>query len=223
MMDLDELKAKWGELDRKLDVDIRLNRELLTTTKLHGAQSSMRRLTVYLGLEAGLWLVIIVALGNFIYEHISRPHFAVSAAVLDLYSIAMLQSLIRQMAVAMRIDYGKPIATIQKEIGALRVLHLRTIQWGVLAGLVAWVPFLIVVFKAAFGVNIYESAWVWSCVGLGLAMIPLAIWVSKKFADRMERSPMIQGIMRSLAGYNLNAANDFLARLSEFAEEKRAS
>jgi hypothetical protein len=223
MMDLDELKAKWGELDRKLDVDIRLNRELLTTAKLQGAQSSIRRLAVYLGLEAGLWLLIILALGNFIYEHISRPHFAVSAAVLDLYSIAMLQSLIRQIAVAMRIDYGKPIATIQKEIGALRVLHLRTIQWGVLAGLVAWVPFLIVVFKAAFGVNIYESAWVWSCVGLGLAMIPLAIWVSKKFADRMERSPMIQGIMRSLAGYNLNAANDFLARLSEFAEEKRAS
>ncbi len=82
---------------------------------------------------------------------------------------------------------------------------------------------MIVVFKAAIGLDIYQPAWVWSNVAFGLALIPLAIWVSRKFGDRMDRSPFIQGIMRSLAGYNLNAAANFLATLKQFEEESPAS
>ena len=223
MMDLDELKEKWTELDRKLDVNIRLNRQLLSATKLNQTRSSLKRLAVYIGLEAAAWSAIIVVLGNFIYEHISMAQFAVAGVALDVYSIVTLNFLIRQIALALRIDYGKPIATIQKQIEALRVLRIRTIQWGVLAGLVAWVPFMIVLFKVAFGVDIYEAAWVWSNVAFGLALIPVAIWVSKKFGDRMDRSPIIQGLMKSLSGHNLNAAADFLMTLSKFEEEKRVN
>ena len=43
----------------------------------------------------------------------------------------------------------------------------------------------------------------------------------REFGDRMDRSPKIQWLMKELAGYNLNAASDVLATLSEFEEEKR--
>jgi hypothetical protein len=223
MMDLDELKQQWTEVDRKLELNIRLNRQLLSATKLNQTQSSMKRLAAYLGLELAMWVVIIGALGNFIYNHISQPQFVVSAIALDAYSIGMVILLGRQIAGALQIDYGKPIATIQRQIEALRVLRIRNTQWAVLVGLVVWVAFMIVVMKAAFGVDIYEPVWVWSNVAFGLALIPLAIWVSKKFGDRMERSPFIQGLMRSLAGYNLNRATDFLATLNQFEEERPAA
>jgi len=54
----------------------------------------------------------------------------------------------------------------------------------------------------------------------GLALIPLAIWTSKKFRDRITRSPLIQQVMKDLAGNNLNAAVTFLAILSEFEDER---
>jgi hypothetical protein len=57
----------------------------------------------------------------------------------------------------------------------------------------------------------------------GLAIIPLLIGVSRKFGDRMGRSPVIQRLMRALAGHDLNAATSFLATLSEFADEKTRS
>jgi flagellar biogenesis protein FliO len=57
----------------------------------------------------------------------------------------------------------------------------------------------------------------------GLAIIPLAIWVSRKFGDRMGSYRVIQRLMRVLAGYDLNAATGFLATLSEFADEKTRS
>jgi hypothetical protein len=222
MMDLDELKQQWTEVDRKLELNIRLNRQLLSASKLNQTQSFMKRLAASLGLELAMWVVIIGALGNFIYNHISQPQFVVSAIALDVYSIGMVILLGRQIAGALQIDYGKPIATIQRQIEALRVLRIRNTQWAVLVGLVVWVAFMIVVMKAAFGVDIFEPAWVWSNVAFGLALIPLAIWLSKKFGDRMERSPFFQGIMRSLAGYNLNQATDFLATLQQFEAESAA-
>lgn len=223
MLELDEFKQKWAELDRKLDVTIRLNRQVLNAAKLNQTRSSLKRLALYLGIELAMWVVIIGALGNFIYEHISVPQFALSAIALDVYSIGMVVLLGRQITAALQIDYGEPIAVIQKQIEALRVGRIRAIQWAVLAGLVVWVAFLIVVCKVAFGVDIYEPAWIWSNVAFGVAMIPLAVWVSKKFSDRMDRSPFIQGIMRSLAGYNLNAAADFLATLNRFEEDSPAA
>ena len=60
------------------------------------------------------------------------------------------------------------------------------------------------------------AAYLLSNVAFGLAVIPLAIWVSRKFGDRVDRSPILQRFMRELAGYNLNAANASLAALSEF-------
>ncbi|MEO8724970.1 MAG: hypothetical protein ABI383_02500 [Acidobacteriaceae bacterium] len=223
MMELDELREKWAELDQKLDVNIRLNREVLSAAKLNRTRSALQRLAVYLGLESVVWMAIIVALGNFIYAHVWTARFAVSAIAAGLYSIVMMVILIREIVAARQIDYERPITIIQKEIEALRVLRIRSIQWGVLAGLVAWVPFTIVIFKAVFGVDIYEAVWVWSTVGFGLACIPLAIWISKKFEGRMDGSPRLRGIMRSLAGYNLSRAAEFLGALSAFEEERRAN
>jgi hypothetical protein len=223
MMELDELKQQWAELDHKLDVNIRLNRQLLSAARLGQTRSSMKRLAVYLGIELALWVVIIGALGSFIYAHISLPRFVVPAIALDVYSIGMVILLARQIAAALQIDYSQPIATIQRRVEALRVLRIRNTQWAVLVGLVVWVAFLIVVMKAAFDVDIYQAAWVWSNVAFGLALIPLAIWVSKKFGNRMNQSPFMQQIMRSLAGYNLNAAADFLATLKQFEAESPAA
>jgi hypothetical protein len=66
---------------------------------------------------------------------------------------------------------------------------------------------------------IFNSAWLAANVALGVAVIPLAVWISKRYADRMERSPLLQFLMRDLAGYNLNAATGFLDSLARFEEE----
>jgi hypothetical protein len=89
-----------------------------------------------------------------------------------------------------------------------------------------WIPFLIVALKGFWDVDAYKvfgTAFLLANLAVGLAIIPLAIWVSRKFGDRMGRSPVMQRLMRELAGYNLNAATGFLATLSEFENETRDS
>ena len=225
MLDLDEMKKQWAEHDRKLDESIRLNRQLLSTTNLKGARSAMQRMAAFLGLEAAVQLAVVVALGSFIYEHIAMVRFALPAAALDVFAIAILIAMIRQIAVGLQIDYDKPIAVIQKQLEDLRVLRIRYIQGIFLAATLAWTPLMIVTLKGFWGLDAYRlfgTAFLVSNLLVGLAIIPLALWLSKRFSDRMGRSPFIQRLMKDLAGYNLNAAAGFLTTLSQFEDEKVA-
>jgi hypothetical protein len=131
----------------------------------------------------------------------------------------MLAAAIRQIVMARRIEYGHPIAVIQKQLEELRVWRIRVVQWAVPAGAVAWAPFAIVVLKALFGMDDYSQAWLWANVLFGLSLIPLALWLSKRFAERMDRSPFLQRTMRDIAGHNLAEAGDFLANLAQFERE----
>jgi hypothetical protein len=224
MMELDELKQKWAEHDRKLEVNIRLTRQLLSATKMNRARSALQRLAVFLALESVIALAVIIVLGSFIGGHIAMVRFSVPAAALDLFEIATLIALIQQIWLALYIDYSKPVAAIQKQLESLRMLHIRHFQSTLLLAPLLWTPLLIVALEGFLRVDAYKAlgaAYLLANLLFGLAIIPLAIWVSKKFGDRMGRSPKIQQLMKELAGYNLNAASDFLATLSEFEEEMR--
>jgi hypothetical protein len=226
-MELDALKEKWAEHDRKLDVSIRLNRQLLMAANMNRVRSPLRRLALFMGLGALIGLIGPVILGQFIYQHWAEPRFVLPAVVLHVWVIASMAASIRQIAMALEIDYAKPIALIQKQLESLRVLRIRITQWALLTGQVVWwIPFLIVALKGFWDVDAYKvlgTGFLLANIAVGLAIIPLAFWVSRKFGARMGRSPVMQRLMRELAGYNLNAATCFLATVSEFETETHES
>ena len=222
MLDLDEMRKQWTQHDRTLDESILLSRRLMSVTALNGARSALQRLAALLSLEAVVWFAIVMAIGSFIYEHFGMLRFALPGAALDLYAIGMLAATIRQIVAAQQIDYSRPIAAIQQQLETLRVLRIRITQWALLAGAVVWAPCVIVAAKAFFGLDVFNAAWLWANVLFGLSMIPLAVWLSKKFGHRASRSPFMEQVMKDIAGHNLNAARAFLERLSEFEDENVA-
>jgi hypothetical protein len=224
-MEFDALKEKWAEHDRKLDVSIRLNPKLLMAMNMGRVRSPLHRLAFFAGLGALIGLIGLVILGQFIYQHWAEPRFVLPAVVLHVWVIASVAGSIRQITMALQIDYDKPVALIQKQLESLRVLRIRITQWALLTGQVVWwIPFLIVVLKGLWDVDTYKvlgTGFLLANIAVGLAIIPLAIWVSRKFGARMGRSPVMQWLMREVAGYNLNAATRFLATVSEFENETR--
>jgi hypothetical protein len=221
-MDLESLKEKWAEYDRKLDDVIRLNRRILTATTMNRARSSLQRVAMWMAVESVVWFVIIVALGSFTYKNIAPLRFALSAVVLDLYVIANLIFLIRQIAAALGIDYSMPVSVIQSRLEALRMQRTRYIEMAVLAGFFVWTPFVIVVLKALFDIDAYSSPGVpWLAANLlfSVAVVVLVVVLAKRIGNRMSRTPVLQRLMQDLAGYNLNDAAGFLATLAEFDAE----
>jgi hypothetical protein len=222
MMDLDSLKEKWAEYDRKLDDVIRLNHRILTATTMNRARSSLQRVAMLLAVESVIWFVIIVALGSFMSGHMSLPRFALPAALLDVYAIANLIFLIRQIAAALGIDYGLPVSVIQSRLEALRMLRIRYIRVSVLAGMLVWTPFAIVVLKVLFDIDAYRSPgvpWLAANLVFSVAVVALAMFLAKKYGHRMTGSPTLQRFLKDLAGYNLSDAAGFLTTLAEFDVE----
>ena len=224
MVNLDELEAKWAEHDRKLDANLRLSRLLLSATTLKRARSALQRLIAFVAIESLATMASAIALGNFIYENLGAARFVLPAIALDVMAIAMLASLIRQIMTATQIDYGQPIATIQKQLEVLRMMRIRYVQRTLLAGMIGWVLLLIVATKGFLGLDVYQlvsGAWLVGNLLFGVGVIVAVLWLSRKYSDRMGRYPVLQWLMKTFAAYNLNAAADFLATLSEFEKEER--
>jgi hypothetical protein len=224
-MEFDILREKWAEQDRKLDRIICLNQQLLMALERDRSRSPLRLFALLTGMGVPLGLVTLAILGKFIYTHWNEPRFALPAMVLHVWVIAYVATSIRQIVMALQIDYNKPIVLIQRQIESLRAMRLRVIRWALLTGqLVWWVPFLVVVLKALWDIDAYRVfgvSFLLANVAPGVALIPAAVWLSRRFGDRMAGSPAMQRLMRALAGHNITAASDFLASIAEFQRETR--
>ena len=218
-MELDELKEVWAGYDRRLDLSIRLNESLLSAGKMSKAETAMRRFAMSIALEALAAFVVAGWLGSFIYEHAGVMRFALPAAALDVGAIAILISLVRALVGAVQIDYDEPVLTAQRQVELVRMSRIRSVQGIFLFATIAWVPLLIVTLQSFWGLDAYQlfsGGWLVANVILGLAMIPLGLWVSKRFGGRMGTYPAVRRFMNDLAGHSLNSAANALAGIAEF-------
>ena len=207
-MELDELKEKWIEHDRKLDLSIRLNQQLMRDTYTRRAKAALWRLASMLAVGSIFMLVVIVSLGAFTAKNWPTPKFTIPAIFLDIAAIAVLAALNAQIGLALKIDYTRPIAAIQKRLETLRRFRVRYIQAILVSAALLWMPLFIVAMKGFFDADVYRlfaTSWIVTNVAFGFAVLALGIWLSKKY--------------RPDAGYNLNAASGFLATLAEFEED----
>ncbi len=224
-MTLDELKDRWNENDRTLDATLRLNTRLLRASTLGKAETAMRRLSRLLGIEVALNLVATIVLGSFIADHLGEPRFLLPAAALHLCAIGLVIAGIHQLAAIGRLDYAAPIVAIQRKLESLRWLRTRITQWTLLVAPLLWTPLLIVGLKGLVGVDAYavfRGDWLLANLLFGAAVIPAALWLSRRYADRLEQSSLARRLMRDIAGHNVNAALGFLDALARFEEEKVA-
>jgi hypothetical protein len=223
MTTIDELKLAWEAQDRKLDASLRLSHELLRAEKLNRVRSPLRRLVLELGLRIAASAVGLVVVGNFLAQHITEARFVWPAAMIDAWLILCVAASIQQLVQANRIDYDEPVTSIQRQLGELRIFRLRTFRLELLTGqIVWWLPFFIVAVKALFGIDAYRflsSTYIVVNLLFGLAIIPLAIWMAKRFDRRIERSALVGRLADAIAGRSLTQALAYLAKLSDFEKD----
>ncbi|MBK9373955.1 MAG: hypothetical protein IPN03_09535 [Holophagales bacterium] len=222
-MELDDLKRPWEDQDRKLDASLRLNARLLHDSVLAKADTATKRLSRLLWLGLVMNFAAALLTGSFLANHISEARFVIPAAGLHLSVIALLVASIRQLVAIGTLDYDAPIVVIQKRLESLRVERIRATKWTLLCSPLLWTPLLIVALKGLFGVDAYETCGAGFLIAnllFGVLVILLAVWISRRYAARMGRSPFVQRLMRDLAGDSLNAAAGFLRSISRFEEDE---
>jgi hypothetical protein len=221
-MDLQDMKDRWAEYDRKLETSLRLNTRILREINLSRVDSVLKRLSRLIVFELLANIGAAAVLGMFIARHLEEARFLAPAVLLSFSSVALVIASIRQLGALHGLDYSAPVVAIQKQLEALRIERIRTTQWVLLLSPLLWTPLLIVALEGLLGIDSYlflDGRWLAANLLVGLAFIPLMLWVARRFAGRWQGSPLVRSLMDDLAGRSLVAAAGFLSTLSGFEEE----
>lgn len=221
-MNLDDIKNQWSAFDKKLDNSIKLNTLLLKEVSLNKTNSYLRRLSVSIYTELILSFLVLLILGNFIWNNLYHIKFLIPAISLDLFIIFLVNSSIRQLIEINSIDFSEPIITNQKKLGNLKVRRINETKMVFLVSPLLWVPLLIVIVRGITGLDpysIFSASWLVGNLLFGLAVIPLVLWVSKRYSHKFQSSLFVQSIMNDIAGRSLNEAIGFLDKLAKFEKE----
>jgi hypothetical protein len=222
-MELEDLRRLWQELDRKLDASLRLDERILAEAVVSRAQAASRRSGRGILVEIVLGAIPVLWLGSFLADHIREPRFWIAAAVLDVFAVASLASLLRQQALLRGIDWSGPVAGIQRAIAEIRVRRVRVTKWTLMLAPLVWTPMLVVALRGFLGVDVYhafEGAGLFLAANLlfGLAFLAAAVWASRRFSERLHRVPFVRRLLRDLGGRSLGEAEGVVASIHRFAE-----
>jgi hypothetical protein len=219
---LEELRDEWSDRSRRLDERLQLSAHLLLDDWLERQRERVWKLGPFGKFSMAVWIATMVLLGHFLGTHANQPALFVTALVLDVWVIVTGIAGVLQQQALRNLDFGLPILELQARVESIRIARIRSFNRAFLTGLVVWwIPFVVVIFAGAFGVNLYLSPQfrafaAWNIAG-GVAFIPLAMWVSRRYGERLSRSSTVRHIADSIAGRDIAAAREYLEKLRRFA------
>jgi hypothetical protein len=221
---LEELRNDWSDRSQRLDERLRLNAHLLRDDWIERQRERMWKLGPFGKFSMVVWIATMVLLGHFLGTHANQPALFVTALVLDVWVIAAGFAEVRQQQALRNLDFGLPLIELQARVEALRIARIRSFNRALLTGqIVWWIPFVVVLFAGTFGVNLYllpqfRAFAAWNIAG-GIAFIPLAMWLSRRYGERLSRSSIVRHIADSIAGRDIAAAREYLEKLRRFGSD----
>ncbi len=219
-MEVEELRALLAENNRALEAIVRRNLEILTQAGVGKAAGALTRLARGIWLEVVIDFVALLAIGSFAADHAREVRFFVPAVALGAYAVAIIAGAVAQLVAIHDITYDEPVVAIARRLEQLKLRRIRSTLRILLFAPLMWVPLFVVALQAFFGVDVYAAGWEWLCANLlfGLAVIPLAVAISRRYGSKLARIAPLRGLTDDIAGRSLVAAQDHLDAIRRFEE-----
>jgi hypothetical protein len=218
-MTLDDLKAAWADLDRKLAVTHAAVHRMHATRALDRAKSALRPLAWKLGWELFEGVAAAVLVGLYLANHLADTRFAVPGLILHALAILSVGATVRQAVLLGRIDHSAPVVDLQKRLAGLRAFRLRVWLGVVFLGPFIWAAGVVVLPKAV-GVDVYDALgwpWVAANFAFGVVFLVAALVAARPLADRFRGSRWLSKVADDLAGRSLARATEQVRQAAAFA------
>lgn len=214
-MELDDLKAAWAELDRKLTAT------RAEVTRLHTARSksTLRPLAWKLGWEVCEGATVVLLSALYLGNHPDELRFALPGVALLALGLLGLAAAVWQCELLRRIDQSAPVVDIQTRLAELRAFRLRVWLGVMFLCPLMWVLGGIVLFKVA-GVDVYTAfgwPWVAANFAFGVVFLGVAVWAAQALAARFRGSWWLTRLADGLTGRSLARAAEQARQAAEFA------
>ena len=224
-MELDELKAAWQALDRRLQLDHTIRLQELRERGRDRIRGHLRPVFIGQAIQM-LFGIAMMLLGVACWtQHLHFAPFLVSGLVIHAYGLAVLVLGTRTLALLHGIDFGQPVLELQTRLAKLRRQYLLS---GYAAGLpwwVLWMPLLLAVVgvgdlpveslpPGAFRI----AAWVWTSLAFGVVAL-VALFGFYRWACRPGREALRRRIDDFMTSPALRQAQAQVEELARFDAE----
>ena len=216
---LEDLRAEWVGHARRLDERLQVGAAILRDDWIESHRDRIRRAEGFGPGSLATWIATMALLGLFLGTHAREPALFATALILDLWVVAAGVGALRRRQALREVDYGRPLVELQARIEALRIARIRAFNVEFLTGqIVWWIPFFVVLVDGLFGVNLYAvpgfPAFAAANVAAGIAAIPIAIVLARRYGERLARASWMGRVADSIAGRDIAEARAFLAKLA---------
>lgn len=215
-MELDELKAAWGELNDRVTQNRNLLLEMRRESKLERVRKSLALVWLFPIPSLLLDILLVTLTGSFLWDGPHQARFLIPGLFLHLFIVASLGTNVWQILALAQVDYTEPTLTIQRKLARIQAVRLwvnRTIL--VLVPLL-WTPLMIVIPQALVGLDVYRAfgwPYVMSNLVFGVVAIPILLYLDRRF------NGFLGTFGDDIAGRKLAAAMGFLDEIARFEQE----
>src|SRR5262245_849125 len=187
-MELDELKTRWKDTDRRLEAlerPLRLALQLARAGTLDRMRSKLRAVRLVLWYEVAFGVLAALLLGSYLFKHLGTLRFALPAAVLHIGAVVTLAVAVRQLVALGQVDYAGPVVGIQRRLAELGLVRARANRWLLLSAPLLWAFLVVVVPHGLIGLDVYRAfgvPWIAANFGFGAAILAAEAWLRRRFA-----------------------------------------
>ena len=218
-MELDELKASWRSLDRRLDRLEEMNLALLSAAKKRKAR--WRLLPVLIGalinIVFGGWLVSVFA--RFWVAHLDTPSAVITGVALHLFCVGGVIMGVMQLLIVLRINFASPVLVIQRYLALLQAWESRSFYWVWLGAWLLWPALLVVGAMALARVDLWAVAPGVVLVNLAAGVVVSLLSVLLHRSARRRAGRLGAWLDRFLTSYCVAGARAALDELDRFARD----
>ncbi len=231
-MELDQLKAAWQALDRRLEREHALNFARFKHDRMRSVRGALRPLVAGQVVQALLGALTIVWSAMFWVEHRAAPQLLALGVLGQLWGAALTAIAVSELIAVSQLDYASPVLAIQKRIAELRARRIRLAPFFVVTGCVMWVPVTLVVFHQIGGAERGGDvpglvAWfVWAeqpevllWLLANLILVPALALLGLRWLRDPQRAWLAKRVDDELTGRSVVRAESMLAEIAEFERD----
>ncbi|MBL8530123.1 MAG: hypothetical protein JNK94_00180 [Hyphomonadaceae bacterium] len=221
-MTLDDIRNEWRARDEALQAKLAQQSAMLRDAMIERHLEKLRRQGAMSPFSMAVWIAFMACFGLFLAANWGRWEFFFPALLLQIWTVAMGALTFIEHERLRSVDLSAPVLEIQRRLAALEAERARAFQWAFLTGQVLWwIPFTIILFWGLFGVDLYRlspfmTQFIAVNVAVGLAAIPILLWLSRVFGPRLARAKRGRALLGSVTGRDLAQARAFAERLAQF-------
>jgi len=185
-MELDELKSTWQVLDRHLQQQTALNRQLFVERKLDKVRASLRwlywgKIVQILFGDALIYFGIMSAI-----RYRDTPHLLVCSVFMLAYGLLIVVLGGVTIGRVSNIDYAAPVVEIQKRAGVLQRTQIIGSWCAGLPWWLLWLAIFVLEVRTILDTDLFDTApgFVWANVVLGVIGIFATVWCYRRWRQK---------------------------------------